>query len=138
MQSARMGDIERIPRSAMSSMRRRSSTNYSHVSCDFTIPESPEKVKSTRRRNSSITGESSFLKASLHAGALDSRWFDDCCRELKSQLMLNPTDDIGSIEGDVGRDSDINDEGRSQRLNLFSAVINEALQYMESAYFILT
>jgi hypothetical protein len=117
-----MGDC--IPhRSALSNIRRRSATAFA---CDFTIPESPEKIKSSRRRNSSITGESSFLKTSLNAGAIDSRWFDECCRELRTQLMVNSNHDIRFVGGEETFDPQLEfNEGRSARQNAFPAVTFE-------------
>ena len=62
---------------------RRSSTTVTSVPGHDCI------IKTSRRRNSSIVGDSAYIQDALLTCGYDSKWFDDCCRELKNQLMVS-------------------------------------------------
>ena len=96
--------------------RRKSATLFGS---DFTIHEVSEKGVGTqdiRRRNSFIISEPSLLPKPFSPNSdLSFAWIDDCCRELKDQLMV-------SMDG--GNDPAINVAGGNRRRNSTETEVN--------------
>jgi hypothetical protein len=118
--------------------RRKSATLFG---CDFTIHESSEKglvSQDKRRRNSFIVSETSLLtKASSPNSDSSFGWIDDCCRELKDQLMVlsvgGGNDSIlNSVIGDRRRRS-TETEGNAEVHGQFSDSSGQLTRTLSSA-----